>query len=312
MQLTLPLVLIALGSVAIVALREGRLVVAALLVQWGGLVLLLIGSLPGARIAWVELVVGVVCSALLGWTVWNLRNLRVEELLGFDESNRAGWLRRQERRRWYTRQSSLADQALLLVIALAGGVAGFGLARLYPLGGSEEVMVAFYWVLLSAALSLVVHGSRDLFKLGTGLIVLLNAIALLVETLALDTLSDLTLGLLAACRVGLVVAISYLMVVLKVTFLDADLDDIFDARAGITGDEMALVMVEAEPRGDYLYPEAEEAVLEADGASGKEQAEGMKPKAKSKKRKAEVSEEEPAEGEMKPVETEEDGVPAGG
>jgi hypothetical protein len=243
MQITLPLVLIAIGSVAIVALREGRLLVAALFVQWGGMVLLLLGSMPGARAAWVELVVGLVCLVLLGWSVWTLHNLKIEDVPGLDESHRAGWLLRQERRSWYGRESGLADQALLWVIALAGGVAGFGLARLYPLGGSEEVMLAFYWILLSAVLSLVVHGARDLLKLGVGLLVLLNAIALLVETLALGLLSDVTLGLLGLCRLGLVLTVSYLLVVLKVTFLDADLEDIFDARAGITGDEMALVVV---------------------------------------------------------------------
>lgn len=292
MQLTLPLVLIAFGSVALVALREGRLLVAALLVQWGGLVLLVLGSMPTARIAWVELAVALACSALLGWTVWTLHNIKIEDLPGLDESHRASWLLRQERRSWYARESRLADQALLWVIALAGGVAGFGLARLYPLGGSEEGMLAFYWILLSAVLSLVVHGSRDLVKLGIGLLVLLNAVALLVETMALATLSDVTLGLLGVCRVALALTISYLLVVLKVTFLDADLDDIFDARAGIRTDEMALVAVGAGEDG-YFYPEADEPGLEAADE--------------------EVSEENSAEVEMTLVETEEeDEAPAGG
>jgi hypothetical protein len=178
-------------------------------------------------------------------------------------------------------------------------------------------MVAFYWILLSGALSLVVHGARDLIKLGVGLLVLLNAFAMLVETMALDTLSDVALGLLGVSRVALVLVISYLLVVLKVTFLDADLDDIFDVRAGITGDEMALVAVGA-GEGDYFYTEAAEPALDAAGEVGTEKELGKpqsvkKQKAKSKRQKAEVSEEKPAEVETTPVDAEEeDGVPVRG
>ncbi len=270
MQITLPLVLIALGSVALVALRDGRLLVAALLVQWGGLALLLLDLMPDTRIAWLELTVALVCSALLSWTIWALHNANLESMLGLDESHRANWLYRQERRSRYARQEGLADQVLLWVTALAGGVAGFGLARLYSLGGSDDAMLAFYWILLSAALSLVVHGARDLVKLGIGLVVLLNAMALLIETMALGSLSDAALGLLSACRLALVLLISYMLVVFKVTFLDADLDDIFDARAGIIADEMAIVAVRA-GEGDYIYSDADQMeTAEAEEEAGEE------------------------------------------
>ena len=257
MQITLPLVIIALGSVALVAFRDGRLLVAALLVQWGGLALLLLDLLPDVRTAWIEITVALVCSAVLAWTVWALHNSGIEHVAGAGEPHRASWLLRQERRGRYARQEGLADQALLWVTALAGGVAGFGLSRLYSLGGSDDAMLAFYWILLSAALSLVVHGARDLMKVGVGLLVFLNAMALLIETMALGTLSDMALGLLGVCRLLLVLLTSYLLIVLKIGFFDADLDDIFDARAGLTAEEMAIVAVGGAETG-YYYEDDEE------------------------------------------------------
>jgi len=258
MQITLPLILIALGSLGIVAVREARLVIAALLVQWGGIVLMLLDSLGWARVVWFEGAVALVSVLLLAWTILNLRAAGREEMAGIGEGQG------QERHNTNGRQSGLVDQALLWVTALAGGVAGFGLARLYPLGGSDDEMLAFFWLLLSASLSLVVHGARDMLKLGTGLLVLLNAVAFIIETLALDTLDDMTLGLLGVCRVALVALFCYLLVALKVTFLDADLDDIFDARLGIDANETALVLVGADGGGYSYVGDDEQAGIEGD------------------------------------------------
>ena len=260
MEITLPLVIIAVGSVALVALRDWRLLVAALVVQWGGLGLLLLDLMPGGRAGWLELTTALVSGVVLGWTVLSLHNVNPRDVRGLDEAERDSWQYRRERKAQNARQEGLADQALLWVTALAGGVAGFGLARLYSLGGPDDAMLAFYWIVLSGALSMVVHGARDLMKVGTGLVVVLNAVALLVETMTLGSLSDVTLGLFAACRLAVVVLISYLLVVLKVKFLDADLDDLFDTRAGSDAGEMAIVAA-----GDaYYYAGSDEEVVEAE------------------------------------------------
>lgn len=273
MQQTLPLVLIALGSVAVVALRDARLLAAALVVQWGGLVWLVVSLMPEARVGWAELATALICVALLGWTAVTLHNTRIDDLPGFSEAHRGIWELQQDRRAWQSAEGNLADKALLLVTAIAGGVAGFGLARLYSLGSSEEANIAFYWILLSAILSLVLHGARDLLKLGVGLLVLMNAVALVVETMSVGVLSNLTLGLLGACRIGLVVLISYLLVVLKVRLLDADLDDIFDARAGIVPGSMALVPVGLTEQ-DYMSdpePETMDEEIVAEAQEGSEE-----------------------------------------
>ena len=127
-----------------------------------------------------------------------------------------------------------ADDLWPLVVAVAAAIAGLVLARLYPLGGSEGLMVAFYWTVLAGMLVLVLEGARDPVKLAVGLLALLNAAALLLNTLtseAQDVASDpIALGLMSVCRIALAARLAYAWVIVHASFSGLSLSPLFSAR----------------------------------------------------------------------------------
>lgn len=251
------LILVALGSLALLVLRDPRAVLVGFGVQWFGLILSFMpaniisgGNLFGAVA--VEAVTAVVCLAVFAITLRNLQALKLSRLPGLPDDRRVAFQRTESAALYapppFSRER-LSDDAWLWAVALVVGIAGYGLARIYPLGAPEAGMLAFYWALLSGAMTLIVHGTRDAVKMAAALLVLLNAAALALHLLGLLPPGAVSLGLMAVCRLGLCVALAYSWMLLKVTFLshNLDLEPLFDGRDGRWATETALAVIGQSP-----------------------------------------------------------------
>jgi hypothetical protein len=180
-------------------------------------------------------------------TLRNLRHVRLSTLPGLASERRRLLLRAEDAARdlpprWS--REGLVDQAWLWGVALVVGIAGFGLARLYNLGAPEDGILAFYWTALSGMVTLVVHGTRDSVKLAAGLVSLLNATSLALHLLGFSAPGPVVMALLSACRIVACVVLAYTWMLLKVTFMSADLGlgALFDGREARWGTETALVV----------------------------------------------------------------------
>jgi hypothetical protein len=249
-QLTLPIILIAIGGLALVTQRNSWLVLGGLLVQWAGLALLVAEMPSGTSAALVEIVTALGCCAIFGLTVWNLSRAR--------DRVRADAVTASPRR-------EVTDQLWLWVSALVAGVAGYGLAQLYPLGGNPQDLVPFYWILLPAILTLVIDGSRDPVKLGAGLLPLFNAGLLLVYIFSTASPGTALFGLAALSRLAIAAILGYGWLFIKAEYGALDLNSLFDMRDGTIATEKALAVV-PEPALEEAEAEATEETGEMDGA----------------------------------------------
>jgi ABC-type multidrug transport system fused ATPase/permease subunit len=234
METLIPLILIALGSAALVVGREGRMLLTGLGMQWAGIAwgTFTFSTSGGSALqaAVGEVITALACVAVMWLTLSALDEMLPEAVSGLD-SVQVGRLRRAELRARRRRQAQLGavDQFWPLVIVLAGGMAGFALSRLYPLGGSEGGLLAVYWVALAGILALVIDGARDSVKLDVSLFALLNGAFLLAQTLDLGhASSSVIVALMSACRIALAVVLAYSWSMLKATYNDLDLNPLFD------------------------------------------------------------------------------------
>ncbi len=274
MQPLFPLILIALGGTAIIVARPPIWVLGALAVHWLGMAWMLAAIIPLSAdwsVVAVEVITAAVCLAVL-WTTE--RSLQASPEDRSTASEDAQWERQwrshlrttdfrasqqtpasQQGAPRNARRTPLrgqAEQLWLIVIVLATGIAGFGLARLYPTGGTEESLLAFYWAMLAGVLILVVESARSHIKMVVGLLVLLNSIALLVITASNTPPALPTLGLLAASRIALSIVVAHGWVLLKAAFREPDMTSLFNARSGTPTDALAVV-----PAADYPQPAQE-------------------------------------------------------
>ena len=225
METVIPLILVGLGCATLVIARGGWLVLGGLVVQWAGLIitsiLLGVASNPGVHIA--EAVTALACGAVLALT-----------LLGLGASNRGGLSSRRraryEQHGAQPTQEGTVDDLWPLVVVLAAAIAGLVLARLYPLGGAEGTMIAFYWSALAGVLVLVLDGAREPVKLAAGLLALLNAVALLLNALPGGAPEPVAIGLMAVGRVALALTLAYSWTLLHALFSDLTLAPLFESR----------------------------------------------------------------------------------
>ena len=270
MQPLFPLILIALGGTAVIVARPPLWVLGALAVHWLGMAWVLAATIPLSAdwsVVAVEVITAAVCLAVL-WTTEHSLQASTRDRSNTDEDTR--WERQwrshlrttdfrasqqmpasQQRAAPNSRRAALrgqAEQLWLIVIVLATGVAGFGMARLYPVGGTEESLLAFYWAMLAGVLILVVESARSHVKMAVGLLVLLNSIALLVMTASNAPPALPILGLLAAGRIALSVVLAHSWVVLKAAFREPDMASLFNARSGPPTDALAVVPAPSYPQ----------------------------------------------------------------
>ncbi len=237
MQPTLPNILIALGGLALVTQRNRWVVLGALLVQWVGLALQIAPLAAGISGLPVEIVTALGCCGIFGLTIWNLERGREK---GNPQSALVLGIRNPQSA---IRNPQLADQLWLWATALVAGVAGFALAQLYPLGGNAQDLVTFYWMLLPAILALVIDGAREPVKLGVGLLSLFNSGMLLVYMFGAGSPGVVLLGLAALSRLALAAIVGYAWLFLKATYLDLNLNALFDLRDGKVATQKGLMVV---------------------------------------------------------------------
>jgi hypothetical protein len=243
MQLTPPIILIAIGGLALVTQRYHWLVLGGLLVQWAGLALLTEQMPTGTSGALVEGVTALACCGIFGLTIWNLSRSR-----------------RKARPATPAPRREITDQLWLWASALVAGVAGYGLAQLYPLGGNPQDLMPFYWILLPAILALVIDGSRDPVKLAAGILSLFNAGLLMVYMFSSGSPGVILFGLAAISRLAIAAIMGYAWLFINAEYGDLDLNNLFDMRDGRIATEKALAIVPEHP--------IEEAEAEAAGETG--------------------------------------------
>ncbi len=245
-----------------VALREARLVLGALLVQWLALAWVAAGLNNGNNEPWlaallVELLTALASIAVLFLTVTSVRGSRVDKMEGLTEAQRQLARQAGEADGTGARNSNLSEAWWPLAIILMAGAAGLGLATVFTLGADERTMLAFYWTLLSGAMALVLDGSRSPIKLAAGLLALLNGVTLLVFALGVSSPGAAMLGLLSLGRIATAAVISYAWIVLKVYFLDTNLDTLFNVRSGSQGSSTALTLIANEQEAAGEPPTSE-------------------------------------------------------
>jgi len=229
-----PLIVVALASAALVLVRGNRLALGALLVQWLGLIwageLVAAAGRPVFGLSTpsaAELVTAAVSVGILGLTLRGIRLERKQPAVG------------------------LNDYLLRGAAVLMAGIAGVGVASLFPLGVDSQVDLALYWAGLSGGLLLILDGARSPVRLAVGLLALLNTGALLVYALSDAAPGVALLGLLAALRVGLAVLMAYGWLLLVALYDDLSLDPLFSLRD--TGQAGALAVV-VQPAEEALPP----------------------------------------------------------
>jgi hypothetical protein len=148
------------------------------------------------------------------------------------------------------------------------GVAGYGLARINPLGVNEGDMLAFFWVALAAILALILDGARSAVKLGLGLLSLLNAAFLLLYITGSAAPPVGVLALAALGRIGAGMLASYLWLALGEWFGSLNLNTLFDRRDGISpsSESVSLAVVDVHTPAVDTNP--------ADAAGSQEDPEG--------------------------------------
>jgi hypothetical protein len=260
-QLTLPIIFIAIGGLALVTRRNSWFVLGGLLAQWAGLALLVSEMPAGTSAALVESVTAIGCCGIFALTVWNLDRTRSKV--------HAATVAANPRR-------EVIDQLWLWVSALVAGVAGYGLAQLYPLGGSPQDMVPFYWILLPSILALVIDGSRDPVKLGAGLLPLFNAGLLLVYIFSSTSPGVALFGLAAISRLAIAAIMAYGWLFLQTEYGALDLNSLFDMRDGRIATETALAVV-PEPAIEDAEGQTDGEIEEGIGDSGPAAADDPSP-----------------------------------
>ena len=260
----IPVVIIAIAGFALLTQRNGRIVLGAFFLQWVGIAWIVwVSPSPGAGSlgALVELAAAVSTSAVMGLTLFRTAQpddqaypaagaVRGRGVRG-SRPGRAGAWQPQE---WI----------LLWGMGLLVGVAGYGLARINPLGVDEGDLLAFYWVALAAVLTMVLDGARSAIKLGLGLLSLLNAAFLLIYIAGSDTQPVGVLALAALARLGLGMLFSYAWLAIGTRYDTLNLNALFDSREGITpvSTSLAIVALDGQVGEDDADLQAAEALEE--------------------------------------------------
>lgn len=217
----LPAILIGIAGLLLITQRESRIALGAFFLQWVGIVWLIWTSTSGAGGAFSALVELV--TAISACTVMALTLFRT--CLPTDKNYNS--IRSRNAR------TQAPDWILMWGVALLAGVAGYGLARISPFGGTESELLGFFWIGLGAILMLTLEGARSAVKLLLGILSLFNAAFLLlfITGSAVPALGLLALG--AISRIGAGLIASYFWLKVGDRYDTLNLNALFDSREGI-------------------------------------------------------------------------------
>lgn len=211
------IVLLSASSGIILLLRDWRVTVPALLVNYLSIAFFLgqqqfivpdlfIGSTALSTTIIVKLITGFAASAILAITAVTFsREYNLEEL---DEFSLAE-LRRAARRA--QRQSAsepfrISEYVVPFWALVLVALASLALPRLYPIG-SQTVDFAWYWLGLTGLFTIVVAG--DTLKIGIGLLLLVSSIDVVYTAIA-STVQVFPLALISLTTIVLALSVAYL------------------------------------------------------------------------------------------------------
>lgn len=208
---------IALSGGLILLLRDWRLTVPALLLNYGFVAAFLaqqqfirpdlqIGAYPISTMVLIKLITGGSAIAILVVTALTFsREYNIEDLDEFSLTE----LRRAARRAQQQRAIQplrLTDYVVPIWALVLAAIASLALPRLYPIG-TEEIDFVWYWLGLIGLFTMV--SAADILKIGIGLLLCIESISLLYTALA-RAVQVIPLALLSLTTVVLALVIAYL------------------------------------------------------------------------------------------------------
>jgi hypothetical protein len=217
-----PVILIAFSGALILLLRDWRITVSALLVNYVGVALFLaqqqflqpdlhIGSVAASTTVLVKLISGIAATAILAITALTFsREYNQENLDEFSlaELRRAGRAARRQRAAEPLRLADYVVPFWTLALAVLASVA---LPRIYPIGKSTTIDFVWYWLGLIGLFTMVVAG--DLLKVGLGLLLCAGSVDVLYIAIsrgADNAVQIFPLALLGLVSITLALAVAYL------------------------------------------------------------------------------------------------------
>jgi hypothetical protein len=177
----------------------------------------------------VKLITGVAVTLILTITALTFsREYGLENLdeFGLAELRRAA---RAAQRQRATTPFQLSDYVVPFWAGVLALLASLALPRIYPIGPSEAVDFAWYWLALTGLLTIAT--ASDLLKIGLGLLLCASAIDLLytavVSTPEASGLNVVPLALLSLFNVLLALAVAYLSGLLYGRLKTLELDELY-------------------------------------------------------------------------------------
>jgi hypothetical protein len=223
LQINWMLILIGATAAIVLLFRDWRLTVPALLVNYLALALFVaeqrfvppdvsVLGLELSSLVLSKLITGVAVTLILAITALTFsREYGLESLdeFGLAELRRAA---RAAQRQRAAAPFQLSDYVVPFWAAVLALLASLALPRIYPIGSTEAVDFAWYWLVLTGLLTIAT--AADLLKIGLGLLLCVSSIDLLytavVSTPGESNLNVVPLALLSLFHVLLALAIAYL------------------------------------------------------------------------------------------------------
>jgi hypothetical protein len=217
-EINWPVILIALSGALILLLRDWRITVSALLINYVGVALFLaqqqflqpdlqISSIAVSTTVLVKLISGVAATAILAITALTFsREYNQEDLDEFSLAELRRAARRAQRQR-ATEPLRLADFVVPFWTLALAVLASVALPRLYPIGDTNTIDFVWYWLGLIGLFTMVVAG--DLLKVGLGLLLCAGSVDVLYTAIS-RTVQVFPLALLGLVSITLALAVAYL------------------------------------------------------------------------------------------------------
>ena len=211
------IVCMALMGGLVLLLRDWRLTFPAMLVVYMCLALFLnqqqfirpdlqIGSLSLSSMVLIKLLTGSAAMAILTITALTFsREYNLEDLDEFSLTELRRAARRAQQQR-ATQPFRMGEYVVPLWSLVLAALASLALPRLYPIG-TDEIDFVWYWLGLIGLFTMVSAG--DMLKVGLGLLLCIESMALLYTAIA-RAVQVIPLALLSLTTVVLALAIAYL------------------------------------------------------------------------------------------------------
>ena len=213
-----PVILIALSGALILLLRDWRITVSALLLNYVGVAVFLaqqqflqpdlqLGSIVVSTTVLVKLISGVAATVILAITALTFsREYNQEDLDEFSLAELRRAARRAQRQR-AAEPLRMADYVVPFWTLALAVLASVALPRLYPIGDTHTIDFVWYWLGLIGLFTMVVAG--DLLKVGLGLLLCASSVDVLYTAIS-RTVQVFPLALLGLVSITLALAVAYL------------------------------------------------------------------------------------------------------